>query len=104
MNRRDDGIELKDNDDEEELEEKPPSAQETLQALRTLRRSENEQMFTDKAFDETSVSRLSRQEQVDSNICSSLNGITATSGSVSSVRIVLSRHNASHCSDGFGNS
>ncbi|GBM64105.1 hypothetical protein AVEN_173260-1 [Araneus ventricosus] len=27
MNRRDDDIELEDNDDEEELEEKPPSAQ-----------------------------------------------------------------------------
>ncbi|GBM72563.1 hypothetical protein AVEN_81834-1 [Araneus ventricosus] len=37
MNRRDDGIKLEDNDDEEELEEKPPSEQETLQVLRTLR-------------------------------------------------------------------
>ncbi|GBM35415.1 hypothetical protein AVEN_47288-1, partial [Araneus ventricosus] len=39
MKRRDDGIELEDNDDEEEPEEKPPPDQETLQALRTLRRS-----------------------------------------------------------------
>ncbi|GBN50747.1 hypothetical protein AVEN_31437-1 [Araneus ventricosus] len=39
MNRRDYGMEFEDNDDEEGLEEKPPSAQKTLQALRILRRS-----------------------------------------------------------------
>ncbi|GBM75137.1 hypothetical protein AVEN_233781-1 [Araneus ventricosus] len=37
MKRRDDGIQLEDNDNEEELEEKTPSAQETPQALRTER-------------------------------------------------------------------
>ncbi|GBN71886.1 hypothetical protein AVEN_84875-1 [Araneus ventricosus] len=35
VNRRDDGIELEDNDEEEDLEGKPPSAQDTLQALHT---------------------------------------------------------------------
>ncbi|GBN49224.1 hypothetical protein AVEN_116813-1 [Araneus ventricosus] len=49
MNRRDDGIELDDNDDEEDLEEKPPSAQEILQALRTLRRSDQ---YCAESFDE----------------------------------------------------
>ncbi|GBN67071.1 hypothetical protein AVEN_98325-1 [Araneus ventricosus] len=39
MNQRDDCIQLEDNEDEEELEENPSSAQETLRALRTLRRS-----------------------------------------------------------------
>ncbi|GBN74690.1 hypothetical protein AVEN_60766-1 [Araneus ventricosus] len=34
MNRRDDGTEVQVNDDEEKLKEKPPAAQDTLQALR----------------------------------------------------------------------
>ncbi|GBO03553.1 hypothetical protein AVEN_271866-1 [Araneus ventricosus] len=38
MNRRDDGIELEDNDDEEKLEEKPPAAPDTLQSLRTSKK------------------------------------------------------------------
>ncbi|GBM61946.1 hypothetical protein AVEN_258487-1 [Araneus ventricosus] len=49
MNRRDDGIELDDNDDEEDLEEKLPSAQEILQVLRTLRRSDQ---YCAESFDE----------------------------------------------------
>ncbi|GBM30676.1 hypothetical protein AVEN_220232-1 [Araneus ventricosus] len=38
MNRIDDGIELEDNDEEEKLEEKPPSAKDNLQAIRTSKK------------------------------------------------------------------